>query len=317
MEINEILEAVTATPDLAVKIFENITKLPNGDQFIANANKAYFDENVGKEISKIYNGIDEDLFTITGKRKSAEQKTYDFVKEIVTSFKTLAEENSKNTPEEVKKFKETIATLEEKVKNGESSSHWKKSYEEAMEELKNNSEKHRKELETVNSRILQTNVDTDIIKGLTDLKFNESLPKTVIDAMVNQAKGSLIANAKIIEGKVIYHDAEGKILRNLQYENATAKELLEVALKDILAVGKQGGGGAPPTGKGEVITTGTGDSTKLKLVLDAKLITSKTKFNELAEKAMFEKGLARGSKEWREVIDGAYKEYGVDKLERI
>ena len=58
MEINEILEAVTATPDLAVKIFENITKLPNGDQFIANANKAYFDENVGKEISKIYNGID-------------------------------------------------------------------------------------------------------------------------------------------------------------------------------------------------------------------------------------------------------------------
>lgn len=82
--------------------------------------------------------------TLQAKRKSAEQKTYDFVKETVTSFKTLAEENSKNTPEEVKELK-AIATGR-KVKAGESSSHWKKSYEEAMEELKNNSEKHRKEL---------------------------------------------------------------------------------------------------------------------------------------------------------------------------
>ena len=317
MDINEILEAVTATPDLAVKIFENITKMPNGEQFIANANKAYFDENVGKEISKVYNGIDEDIFSITGKRKVGDQKTYDFVKEVVTGFKTTVEELGKNTPEELAKLKQDKADLEEKLKNGESSSHWKKSYEEVMEQLKTTTAQHQKELESVNNRILQSNVDNEIVKGIADLKFNESLPKIAIDAIVNQAKGSLVNNAKIIDGKVVFHDAEGKVLRNKQFEVATAKELLEESLKDILATGKAGGGGAPQTGKGEVITTGTGDSTKLKLVLDAKLITSKMKFNELAEKALFDKGVARGSKDWNQIITDAYKEYGVDKLERV
>ena len=93
--------------------------------------------------------------------------------------------------------------------------------------------------------------------------------------------------------------------------------MLKETLKDILAVDKQPGGGAPPTGKGEVVIVGTGDSAKQKLVLDKSAFSTKVKFQEVAEKAMLDKGLTRGSKEWKEVMDEAYKEYGVSELERV
>lgn len=317
MTWEEILAAMKATPQLAVQVLENVPNIPGGAQYLANANKAYFDENVGAEVSKIYNGIDEDIFTLTGKRKKADQKTYDFVKEVVGEFKKLAEDGSKNTPEETKKMKDKIAELEEKVKNGESSTHWKQSYEEVVAELKTQKEKHEQELNTLNTKMLQTTVETDITTGVSGLKFNEQLPETVINAMINQAKGSLVNTAKIIDGKVVYHDAEGKPLRNKQHEYASANDLLKETLKDILAGDKQPGGGAPPTGKGEVVIVGTGDSAKQKLVIDKSAFSTKVKFQEVAEKAMLDKGLTRGSKEWKDVMDEAYKEYGVSELERV
>lgn len=316
MTWEEILAAMKATPALAIQVLENVPLIPGGETYLLNANKSYFDENVGAEVSKIYNGIDEDIFTLTGKRKKADQKTYDFVKEIVVDFKKLAEDGTK-TPEDVKKLKEQIVLLEEKVKNGESSTHWKESYEEVVKELKSNKEKHEQELNTLNTKMLQTTVETDITAGLSKIKFNEQLPETVINAMINQAKGSLVQNAKMIDGKIVYHDSEGKPIRNKQFENASASELLKDSLKDILAGDKPAGGGAPPSGKGEVIKTGTGDSTKQKLSLDRSAFSTKVKFNELAEKAMLESGLVRGSKEWKQVIDEAYVEYEVSTLERV
>lgn len=315
MTWEEILAAMKATPQLAVQILENVPNIPGGTQYLLNANKAYFDENVGTEVSKIYNGIDEDVFALTGKRKKADQKTYDFVKEIVSDFKKLAEEGGK-TPDDVKKLKETILSLEEKVKNGESSSHWKQSYEEVITELKSNKEKYEKDLNEINSQVLKSSVENDIVASVGKLKFNDTLPDTVIQAMINQAKGSLVNHAKVIEGKVIYHDAEGKPLRNKQYENASSEELLKEQLKDILAVEKTAGGNAHKTGKGEVIINGTGDSAKQKLVLNKESFTTKVKFQEVAEKTMLEHGLTRGSKEWNATIDDAYVEYEVSKLER-
>jgi len=183
--------------------------------------------------------------------------------------------------------------------------------------LKANKEKHDNEIATLNSQVLQTNLENDITAGLNGIKFNESLPETVVQAMINQAKGSLVANAQIIDNKIVYHDAQGKPIRNLQHEYASASDLLKESLKDILAVDKQPGGGAPPSGKGEVVTVGTGDSAKQKLVLDKSAFSTKVKFQEVAEKAMLETGLTRGSKEWKSVIDEAYVEYGVKDLERV
>jgi superoxide dismutase len=63
--------------------------------------------------------------------------------------------------------------------------------------------------------------------------------------MVNQVKSGLVSNAKVIDGKVVYHDGEGKPILDKQYKPANAEYLLKERLKDILAVDKVPGGGAP------------------------------------------------------------------------
>lgn len=315
MTWEEILEAMKQTPALSVTILENVPNITGGKQYLENSNKAYFDANVGAEVSKIYNGIDEDIFTITGKRKKADQKTYDFVKEVVGEMKKLADDTVGKTPEEVKELKKTITDLEEKVKNGESSGHWKRSYEEVVKQLASNKEAHDKEISTLNNTILGTNVETDITTGLLGISMNETLPKSVVDAMVNQVKAGLIQNAKIVDGKVVYNDVDGKPLLDKQYKPATAEYLLKERLKDVMKVEGTPGGGAPQGAKGEVITVGTGDSATKKLVLNKATFKTRMEFQEVAEKALMDKGITRADQDFNKLIDVAHKEYRVSELE--
>lgn len=313
--IEQILEAVKNDNGLAVKILENVPQLPGGAEYLKKANDVYFQENIGTKVSEIYNNIDEDVFTITGKRKKAEQKTYDFVKEIIGDLKKEAENNGSGT-EEVKTLKDKIKTLEEQVKNGESSAHWKQSYEDVIQQLKTQKEDYEGKMLNMQNDILKGRVLADVKGAMSLLKFNSQLPESVIKAMVSQHEEQLIKNAQIIDNNLVYFDEQGKPLRDLSFNNATASFLLKERLKDILEVEGSSGGEAPK-GKGEVIKTGTGDNATAKLVLDKSAFSSKVKFYELAEKTLLEQGISRGTKEFTSMIDEAYKEYGVAELERV
>lgn len=317
MTWEEILEAIKKTPTLAVTILENVPNITGGTEYMENANKAYFDANVGTYTSEIYNKLDNDIFEVTGLRKEANEKSYDFQKRVMADLKKGADDNSKNTPEEIKAFKDKIKDLEEKVQNGASSGHWKKSYEEVVEELRANKEAHEQTVSELNSKILGTNVSVDVQSGLSSLKFNETLPEAVRKSYISQHEQELIKNAKIIDGKTVYFDAEGKQLLDKQYKPATAEYLLKERLKDILAVDKTPGGGAPPSGKGEVITVGEGDSATKKLVLDKSTFSTRKEFSTVAEKALLEQGITRSDKDFNSLVDEAYKEYGVSELNRI
>jgi len=316
MTTEELLKLLNDEKQLATGVLENLPKIPGGQEFLENANKAYFDEKVGSYTSDIYNKLDNDIFEVTGLRKEANEKSYDFQKRILADLKKKAEDNSSNTPEEIKKYKDQIKELEEKVKNGESSSHWKESFEEVVQKLKENEENFKSEIQKRDEQLLQQNVDVDITKGLSGLKLNEDLPESVRRAMINQVKNNLVKSAQVIDGKVVYHDEDGKPIRNKQYQPADAEYLLKEQLKDILATDKKPGGGAPPSGTGEVITTGTGDSTTMKLVLDKGSFSTKQEFLTQAEKALQDKGISRTDKDYNKLIDEANKEYGVSELPR-
>ena len=316
MTWEEILEAIKETPTLAVTILENVPNITGGADYMENSNKAYFDAKVGAYTSEIYNKLDNDIFDVTGLRKEANEKSYDFQKRVMADLKKGADDNSKNTPEEIKAFKDKIKDLEEKVQNGASSGHWRKSYEEVVEELRTNKEAHEQTVSELNSKILGTNVSVDVQSGLSSLKFNETLPEAVRKSYISQHEQELIKNAKIIDGKVVYHDAEGKPLRDKQYKPATAEYLLKERLKDILAVDRVPGGGAPQGGKGEVVTVGTGDSATKKLVLDKGSFNTRQEFQTVAEKALADQGITRIDKEFNSLIDEAHKEYGVSELNR-
>lgn len=317
MTWEEILEAMKANPQLATTILENVPTITGGKEYLENSNKAYFDANVGTYTSDIYNKLDNDIFEVTGLRKEANEKSYDFQKRVMRDLKKGADDSAGNTPAEVKQFKDKIKDLEEKLKNGESSTHWKKSYDEVLKTLQTKEEEFQTELSKRDTQLLQTNVDVDITKGLNGLKLNQTLPESVRNAMVNQVKSGLVSNAKVIDGKVVYHDGEGKPILDKQYKPANAEYLLKERLKDILEGDKTPGGGAPPTGKnGEVITVGEGDSATKKLVLDKSTFKTRVEFNEVAEKALLAQGITRSDKDFNSIIDNAHKEYGVSELSR-
>lgn len=313
MNVQLILDALKSNEALRTEFLSNFINVEGAKDFIERANKAYLAENIGAEVSKIYNGIDEDVFLITGKRKKSDQKTYDFVKEIVSEYKTKAEEAK--TPEEVKALKGKIVELEEKLKNGETSEYWKKGFEEmkgALATVKNEYEAKIKELQDAN---LITLVEKEIDSSLNGLKFNSVLPQTVVDIMVKTAKEDLKKGAKIIDGKVVFHDAEGKVIRNNAYENASAKELIETSLKDILEKQEpNGGGGAPPKGKGSVSYKDNEGKKQAKLTIDKEAFKTKLGFNKLAEETLLTNGITKGSSEWFEMIKEAYEEHGVKDL---
>lgn len=316
MTWEEIQKAIAEQPTLAVTILENVPNITGGKEYLENANKAYFDANVGSYTSDIYNKLDNDIFEVTGLRKEANEKSYDFQKRVLADLKKQAEDTTGNTPEEVKGFKNTIKELEEKLKNGESSTHWKKSYEEVLQTLQTKEEEFQAEIQKRDTQLLETNVSTDIAQGLGGLKLNQTLPESVRNAMVNQVKAGLVQNAKVVDGKVVYHDEKGVPILDKQHRPANAEYLLKERLKDILEGDKTPGGGAPQGGIGEVITVGEGDSATKKLVLDKNSFNTRQEFQTVAEKALLEQGITRSDKEFNVIIDNAHKEYGVSELSR-
>lgn len=314
MTLEEILEAIRKDSSLAVGILENIPNIDGGKQYIENANSVFFKSEIGGEISKIYNGIDNDLFDLTGKRKNSDEKTYDFLKKTVSDLLKKNKSLKGKTPEEITKLNETIEALELKVKNGESSSHWKTSYNELVEELRENKKSHENDLLKLNSSILASRLESDLSEGFVGLELNKDFPQSVLDSMVNQAKKGLVEHAKIVEGNVVYFDSKGKELMDKQYRPATANYLLKERLTDILKEGKTPGGGATSK-KGEVVIVGEGDTSRKKLVLDKETFNTRQEFQTVAEKALLDKGITRENKEFNTLIDGAFTEYEVSELD--
>lgn len=312
MELKAILEAVNNNPDLAKSLLENVPTIQGGKEYLENSNKVHFESNIGPEISKIYNRLDEDIFSVTGLKKEANQKSYDFLKDVVTNLKKKSEDNQ---DVDVKALKTTIKDLEDKVKNGETSTHWKDSYNDVLGQLNNQKEEYETKLSSLNNEMLTSKVQSDLSSGLATLKLNDSLPESVVKAMVNQVNQKLTLNAKTIDGVVTYFDNDGKPIRNKSFETASASFILKQELADILQDDKPRGGGANQTGA--IVTNGAGDSAKKTLQLDKGTFNTKVDFNKQAEKVLHEQGISRGTKEWNTLMDDAYKSYGVSDMERI
>lgn len=308
MELNTILEALKGNEELRNGLLNNITSIEGGSAFIENANKSYFSENLSTEVSKIYNGVDNDIFELTGKRKEASQKTYDFVKETIKGFQDKI--SGFGDDSKVKEYKDKIAELEDKVKNGESSSHWKQSFEEIRSTLETKTGEYENQLKDLRGQLLNGSVQTDLNNGLTGLSFNKDLPQAVVDSFVSQHKSDLMQYAKVENGAVTYHDAEGKPILDKQYRPATAKYLLEDKLKEILATnGGQSGGGA----KNRLQTSGSGDSAISKLVISTPYSTRQEWLSQ-AEQTLAESGITRSDERYQKSIDEAYVENKISDL---
>ena len=185
---------------------------------------------------------------------------------------------------------------------------WQKEKTELTETIKN------KEKEYFEAQVL-----ADLNSGLSSLKIKEGIPKEAVDAMIKVHREEILKNAKLVDGKVVYHKQDGSPLLNKEYKPVSAADIWSEKLGSLIDTDNhtQTKGGAASTNfeSGQIIKTGEGDNATQKLVLDKSKFSTKVEFQKLAESVLRKKGIPVGSKDYEDLLLTAYKEYEVDALE--
>ena len=317
MTIEEIKTALKENKELAKDLVLLVPELEEGKTLLSNHAKAHFDANIGSKVAEIYTNIDNDIFETLGIRKKAEQKTYDFLKTDIFSDLKKLKASSLSDDEKAKKIKELEETNKTLLEKSTNSEFWHKTHEEAVKVWKDKENEYETKLKTINSKVVESAVNTDLTMGLSGLKFNANIPKEAVDAMINNVKSEIIKSAKIDEnGKVIYQKPDGTPWLGKDYTQISAQGIFAEKLSSIIDTESKGGGGAPTKGKSSIEITGEGDKSVKKLVLDVEKFNSKISFADEVEKTLISNGIERGTAEWNKLQDTAYLEYKVAELPR-
>ena len=135
--------------------------------------------------------------------------------------------------------------------------------------------------------------------------------------MIKVHREEILKNAKLVDGKVVYHKPDGSPLLNKEYKPITSEEIWKEKLGALIDNDTRTKGGSADTNfeSGKIIRTGEGDNATQKLVLDKSKFSTKVEFQKLAESVLRKKGIPVGSKDYEDLLLTAYKEYEVDALE--
>ncbi len=316
MTLEEIKEAMRKDPALNKAVVIYSTETTEGKSILKNFADAEFEDRIKPKIAELHQAYENDIFEAIGERKKGDQKAYDFLKEVLGKYKELKDAKPEEKDAKIKELNEEIKKMKD---DGSHNSHWKQTFEEARESFEKKEKELKETIETMKNEQLSSSVGTDLTLGRGGLKFMDGLPQEAIDAIIATNEGSIKANAKIEDGKVVYYKEDGKPWLNKEYKPITAQEIWAEKLGSVLSketdVTKKGGGATPNLSTGKIIKTGEGDNAKTKLVLDKGAFSTKKEFNELVTNTLKGQGIAVGTKEYNDFYDEAYKEHEVSELE--
>jgi len=317
MTIEEIKKAMKDNPALQTQVVIWAKDTTEGKEIMENFAKVEVDKAIKEKTAELYKGIDEDIFEILGERKAREQKSYDYVKTLMTELKKTRD---MKPDDKDAKIKELEANMEKMKEEGDVNDYWKGIYDKALETWETKENEYKQTIETKESEFNQTNIGSDLDAGLAGIKFKEGIPKEAIDAVKDARKEKIIKSAKLIDGKVVYHKEDGSPWMNEKtYKPMTASEIWSEQLKALIDdsdnSGGAGGGASKKLDKnGKVVETGEGDNAKKKLSLDPSTFSTKVEFNENARKTLLAQGVDAMDPEFDKMIDAAREEYGVAEL---
>lgn len=268
------------------------------------------DENavIGTRIGELHGQYDQDVLGITGIAKNAGEKSYDYVKRVLNSYKTKIESH-KAIKDELAAAKAQVTELQAKIEKNAGDETLKQQLKDAKaqvtqlqatlqtKETEFNTKKA--ELETANKNI---HIDYAFQAAVSGLKFKDGITEPVQKVLLQSAKAEVLTKGTpdfIDDGnggkKVVLRDSNGIIINNPKnnLNPYTLKELvMETSLKDVIDSGRQQpGGGTRPMAGGAGSAGGTLDMSGIKTQLEAdKAITAHLLAN----------GLTRDSKEFAE-----------------
>lgn len=319
MELQEITEVLNGNAELLSGVTAFLLENEKGKEILDNRAEIIYKQRIGEEVNKIHSGYDNDMFEILGEKPASnqdgtKQKTYEKTKGLFAELAELRKQKDSLTKDA--KVQSLLGEIEELKKNG-GGAHWEKTFNTESEKWKSERETLIQRAEQAESNIVNFQKRHDIEQGLLGLQFNDSIPESARKALVDAIVQRMITNSKIENGKVIYLNSEGAQINDSEYKPQTAQGILRTELKEILKqVNDNGGGGAEPVIKGSVQTQNVEGKDVKKIVLVESQVKSKIEFQKLAEKAMIDAGITRGSKDWNEALNDAYVRYQVKDLPR-
>jgi len=263
-------------------------------ELLANKAREIEDKILPGKISELHSRYDDDIYSVTGQRKAPTEKTYDFVKRVMSSYKSDAEK--------AKSYENEISSLKEQIKNNSGDRQLKADLEAVQKqynELKETKEKEVTQLKTEHDRFKAES----IIRAGIPTKIKKGLPEDAVKALTDQAVNHLIGIAQFQDGKLVFIE-NGVVKRNPH--NAlnpyTAAELMNESLKNIVDSGSKAEGG-PDLNK-EITYEKDKDG---KITKVAMIIPDSIRTKEELSKYLVSAGLLRGTQEY--IL--AYKEYSA------
>lgn len=320
MELQAILDAMAANPELVKGVLPTVVDSEVGKTLIATRAENLYKSKIDDEVKAIHSQYDDDVFAILGKRPGSKdgvkQKSYDFIKELLTDYKGLLEQKDSLD----KDTKVAALQLEiDKLKTEGGGKHIQEIFDQAKSDWENEKASLIKDRDDAKNMSIDFQKKTAIGNAVRQLKFNPDVSESIRQMVLDNAEQQLISNSEFQDGKLVFRDNEGKpILDKTTHSPLDAFGVISQmqAVKDISLIDdkKPGGGGADVTIKGNIQTTSVEGKDTKSLILPEGSFKTRSEFLNVSEKALIDAGITRRMPEWDELKNAAYAEYKVAEL---
>jgi len=260
---------------------------------------------INTKIGEVHGNYDADILAVTGEKKNNGEKTYDFMKRVLGTYKTKVE----GSTTELEALKTTKKDLEEQIKKGATDPIIVKKLtdaEQTIAQLQESIKVEQKKVTDSTAQFEQTSkslrAEFALDQAVGKLKFKAGIPDSVAKTLADVAKKEILANAvpDFIEKadgtkQLVFRDANGEIIKNKEKlsEPFTAEDFVfgHTSLKEIIDLGGKGAGsGTGPKGGG---TGGSGTS------LDLSGVKTQSDADEVIISHLLKSGLTKGSVEFQ------------------
>lgn len=274
---------------------------------------------IGSRIGELHGQYDKDVLSVTGINRNQGEKTYDYVKRVLSDYKGKAESASA-LQGTITGLNDKIAGYEKTIAEGKGNDVIAKQLKDTQDRVaalqtqydtdKSSWEKERTQLSMREQTIL---MDVEFEKALSALKFKKEYTPAVIKTLVDSAKAQILNSAKpdwIDNGKgqktLVFRDEAGTILNNPdnKLNPFTVTDLLATHLKDTLEANRKiEGAGSKTPGKENTIE-----------LVDISQATTQIAADEIIVKYLLQQGFVKGSSIFAEKQSAIRKENQIDKL---
>ena len=215
------------------------------------------DENtaIGTKIGALHGQYDTDIFNITGVKKNDGEKSYDYAKRVLTSYKTKASAVD-TVKAELAAAKATVTELQAKLEKGAADETLAQQLKDAKAQvtqlqakLKDKETEYKNAQEKFDKDLKDTHVEYAFQSATSGLKFKDGITESIQKTLLNAAKAEVLAKGTpdfVDDGKggkvLVLRGADGNILNNPSnnLNPYTLTELiLETSIKDVLDMGRK------------------------------------------------------------------------------